>query len=240
MMQNKYSKLTEILINSFLSRDAKMLEKLLHPKIIWIHSDGHQYTGIQSVLQHLSNESSTFQHAEQFLWERGICDERFILLSGGTFLVNIGEDRIQTSYLYNVTAVWKKVTESFQLLHLHFSFSHYYTFSSFGHTIAVKLEEGSLQIISEPQIIYMEAFGKYTEIHCISRNFRTACFLSSLEEKVSEDFLRIHRSYLVNLNYVTNIRRCFITVADEIQLPIPGDKYSYVKKIILDFIMCRK
>ena len=47
-----------------------------------------------------------------------------------------------------------------------------------------------------------------------------------LEKKYGRLFLRCHQSYLVNPDYITNIRRFKLTLSDGTELPIPEKKYT--------------
>src|ERR1035437_4563 len=66
-----------------------------------------------------------------------------------------------------------------------------------------------INFISFDDIIYCKADGRYT--HVILKNggsFMTARILKSFENKLPCDlFLRIHKSYIINLNYIINYDR---------------------------------
>lgn len=50
-----------------------------------------------------------------------------------------------------------------------------------------------------------------------------------------EQFVRCHRSYLINMDYVQNISSKTITMTDGIQIPIPHGKYSELKDKFFDY-----
>ena len=50
-----------------------------------------------------------------------------------------------------------------------------------------------------------------------------------------EQFVRCHRSYLINMDYVQNISSKAITMTDGIQIPIPHGKYSELKDKFFDY-----
>ena len=55
-----------------------------------------------------------------------------------------------------------------------------------------------------------------------------------------ENFLRVHRSFLINLDYVKNIVPKAITMASLAELPIPRGKYAELKDRYLEYAFQRK
>lgn len=53
--------------------------------------------------------------------------------------------------------------------------------------------------------------------------------------KSYDRFVRCHRSYLINMDYVQNISGRVITMADGAQIPIPHGKYSELKDKLFDY-----
>jgi two-component system, LytTR family, response regulator len=66
-----------------------------------------------------------------------------------------------------------------------------------------------IKFISYNEIIYCKAEGRYT--HIVLKNGKsimTAKLLKSFENKLPADiFLRIHKSYIINLNYISNYNK---------------------------------
>lgn len=50
--------------------------------------------------------------------------------------------------------------------------------------------------------------------------------ISSFEDRLSDDFFRIHRSYLVSLKYIICISRSLVTLEGGIELPLARGKYD--------------
>lgn len=53
-------------------------------------------------------------------------------------------------------------------------------------------------------------------------------------------FIRPHRSYLINMEYIRNISYKAITMADQSEIPIPHGKYSEIKAQYLEYAFNRK
>ena len=65
---------------------------------------------------------------------------------------------------------------------------------------------------------YVQAEGDYSRVHTYDRSYLSTASLRELEAALpAERFLRIHRSYLVNLAKVASVRR---TGADRLRLAL--------------------
>jgi two-component system LytT family response regulator len=76
-------------------------------------------------------------------------------------------------------------------------------------TLTVKLGDKIL-LIKLSDIVNIQAEDKYVFLHTIDgKKHLTDFTLSVLEEKLPEDFIRIHRSDIINTNYIKEIRKGF-------------------------------
>jgi two-component system LytT family response regulator len=76
-------------------------------------------------------------------------------------------------------------------------------------TLTVKLGDKIL-LIKLSDIINIQAEDKYVFLHTVDgKKHLTDFTLSVLEEKLPEDFIRIHRSDIININYIKEIRKGF-------------------------------
>ena len=65
-------------------------------------------------------------------------------------------------------------------------------------------------LIKLSDIVNIQAEDKYVFLHTIDgKKHLTDFTLSVLEEKLPEDFIRIHRSDIINTNYIKEIRKGF-------------------------------
>lgn len=75
--------------------------------------------------------------------------------------------------------------------------------------LTVKLGDKIL-LIKIADIVHIQAEDKYVFLHTIDGNKHLTDFtLAVLEEKLPEEFIRIHRSDIINTNYIKEIRRGF-------------------------------
>jgi DNA-binding LytR/AlgR family response regulator len=67
---------------------------------------------------------------------------------------------------------------------------------------------GGTELLDYDQVHYAQADGDYSRVHTYDRSYLCTASLGELEEKLpSTRFVRIHRSYLVNLSKVAGVRR---------------------------------
>lgn len=61
-----------------------------------------------------------------------------------------------------------------------------------------------IRVISIEMIEFVQAEGNYSSIHLIDGSkILTSKTLKSITESLNDDFVRIHKSYMINLNYVS-------------------------------------
>jgi len=110
----------------------------------------------------------------------------------------------------------------------------------------VRSDEDFLFIKSEYKIVriklkdikFVEGMREYVRIHLVSEKpIMTLLSMKSLEERLPDWFMRVHRSYIVNLNQITTIERHRIIFDKEVYIPV-SDQYKeafqeYVNKNFL-------
>jgi DNA-binding LytR/AlgR family response regulator len=84
---------------------------------------------------------------------------------------------------------------------------------------------GKTELLATDTISYCKAAGDYVEIHLNDqRQTLYSGSLKSLEEQLPSTFLKVHRSYLVNLDEVSSITsnagNGFLQLANEQQVPV--------------------
>ena len=67
---------------------------------------------------------------------------------------------------------------------------------------------GGTELVDQDQVYYVQAEGDYSRVHVYDRSYLSTTSLRDLEQMLSpERFVRIHRSFLVNLAKVASVRR---------------------------------
>lgn len=96
--------------------------------------------------------------------------------------------------------------------------------------------KGGIARVVIKQIEFCEVIHRTLLIHLASgKVIESTGSLDKLEKKLSDSnrFIRIHRSYLVNLDYVQNISYRAATMTCMTEIPIPRGKYNKIKNAFL-------
>ncbi|RGT79717.1 LytTR family transcriptional regulator, partial [Coprobacillus sp. AF18-15LB] len=89
-------------------------------------------------------------------------------------------------------------------------------------------------ILNIKRIVYVESYGHNVIIHTENGEFKSKKKLSELLNQIEYfDFIQIHKSYVVNEEFINSVSSKCVILNNLIELPL-GRKYSKnVKKILL-------
>lgn len=160
------------------------------------------------------------------------------------------DGRLPASSKIAFTFVWKQTEETLLLVHANMSHNRPQTRNSgglpeAGRSIAglpaqppsagpetkMSLRDlnGKIHYIFPSEIQYIKSDNKICHIFTAESDFPVRITLHRLYRP---PFLLIHRSYLVNKNYVREICRYQATLLNGIQIPIGKEKYMEIKKAL--------
>lgn len=88
-------------------------------------------------------------------------------------------------------------------------------------------------IVREVDIIYIEAMHDHLYWKSNLGVIETTGTLLEFENRLSDCFVRIHRSYIINRNHMSRLRRFEVSLDNGDTLQIPAKKYSDIKKKLL-------
>lgn len=86
------------------------------------------------------------------------------------------------------------------------------------------------------KIVYIEVIDKYCIFHTTERDIKSRMSMNELVDKLSRPFLRCHRSYMVNLDYVKDITEDFIMKNGDV-VYIRKNDYAHIKEEYLKYLM---
>lgn len=99
--------------------------------------------------------------------------------------------------------------------------------------LLVEADEQTLHISAE-NIMYLEAFGRKTELHMSDKSVvKSNMSIGTFQKK--DLFLICHRSYLVNLRYVKSIGKTALYLDDGEQIPLSRRLYNDVNKKFIEY-----
>ncbi len=72
--------------------------------------------------------------------------------------------------------------------------------------------DGKIIRFKPQDILYVEALSDYVVLHTLSKKHITHSTMKGIAEKLGEDFIRVHRSYIVNIHKIESIEDDHITI----------------------------
>lgn len=90
--------------------------------------------------------------------------------------------------------------------------------------------------VSLADIYYVESENVHVAVHTPSGVYRSRISLAKFSEQLDETFLKVHRSYIVNLKYVKKITRTDITMVNGDLVPISRGMYDEVYAALIKFL----
>ena len=98
-------------------------------------------------------------------------------------------------------------------------------------------EHGNQIKLDINEITYIEVQKKDMLIHTINKNFEVRYSLEKIEKDLNLDqFVRCHKSFIVNLNYVENIKPNIAILESGEEIPVSRYRYKDVKEKFLKFL----
>lgn len=102
--------------------------------------------------------------------------------------------------------------------------------------ITIKYARNDIRL-PRKSIIYAEIYGKQTIIYTSNGTYETWTSLDELERQLDgEPFLRCHRSYIVNMQYIDYAQRTDFILEDGTRIPLPAHEAAQYKKLWQDYI----
>lgn len=142
--------------------------------------------------------------------------------------INYATEVYEASHIYFVLKsevekrLPKALDKAFSVLHSRHS--KYYTFRFQNIDYKISLDD----------ITHVEALGRYLYIHDNKNSYKCIKSLKTTLNELSEDFVRCHNSYVVNMNHIQSISRTDCVLTNKINIPISmtfskSFQASYVK-----------
>ena len=158
------------------------------------------------------------------------------------------------------TFVWEQMPEGLKIRHMHISnplgelkaagdemfpttmgkMAHKYLMRRFvtlqdkSRLVAADLDDRE-HIFLLSDILYAEAYGRNCIIASLSGT-KTAMRmnLAEFKEKADQRFMAVHRSYIINTECISMIRKYEVVLLNEFAIPIPVKKYREVREMLLE------
>ena len=104
-------------------------------------------------------------------------------------------------------------------------------------TPLVIVNEGQQITIEAKSIVYLEGDGKYCLVRTVDNTYRSSKTLSQVQELLPKHcFYRIHKSYLVNMYYISSIQGSELNLINGEKASIGRTRLSDFRKSYMDFV----
>ena len=158
------------------------------------------------------------------------------------------------------TFVWEQMPEGLKIRHMHISnplgelkaagdemfpttmgkMAHKYLMRRFAtlqdksRLVAADLDDRE-HIFLLSDILYAEAYGRNCIITSLSGTKTIMRMnLAEFQEKAGQRFMAVHRSYIINTECISMIRKYEVILMNEFAIPIPVKKYREVREMLLE------
>lgn len=103
-----------------------------------------------------------------------------------------------------------------------------------GQRLSVKTTDGKIRVTSLDTVAFLEAKDRYTIVHALEGALLICRSLSEMEARLDARFLRIGRSYIVNLDFVQTLdgNRLLLNGGDSVL--VPARLLPEVRRVLLD------
>lgn len=104
--------------------------------------------------------------------------------------------------------------------------------------LIVKCKNGLVKI-SLSKLEYCEVINRKIMLHLTNgEEYESGSRMNELEEKLQDFgmFLRPHRSFLINMDYIHTLTTQSIIMESGVKIPVPREKYTQIKKIYMEYV----
>lgn len=95
---------------------------------------------------------------------------------------------------------------------------------------------GTIKTINTSEIFYCESQKRIVHFYTLSGRESAYMKIGELQEKLPANFCRVHKSYIVNLDYVAHMSSREIQLENGVAIPLPQKKYAQIKKQYIDYL----
>ena len=100
--------------------------------------------------------------------------------------------------------------------------------------LTLRDSDGAIHILLPRHTLYLESRHQYTLVHTKSRQIKVRSSLTAMLNDFPPYFVRVHRSYAVNVLLVSKISTRELTLSTGEEVPIPTKSVTKVRAMILD------
>ncbi len=101
--------------------------------------------------------------------------------------------------------------------------------------------QGERKKINYNDIIYIQSMGHYITLNLFKEEIDYKCNIGELYDELDKkEFVKTHRSYLVNLQYIERITKSECLLVDNRKVPLSRNSYKSVNSSFIEYHRCRR
>ena len=220
--------------------DRSQIEYITSIVTSWSALEGHNC----EIRTFPSAEAFLFEYEEEKAYDILLLDVEMKNINGIELAKRIRKDNNRAEIIF-ITSHFEFVGEGYEVDALHYLIKPVSTekltqvLTKAGEKLAIESPwvviacEGETVKLYETDIFYVESFLHYIVIHTKDKEYKIKENISVFENKVSDDFYRIHRSYLVSLKHITRISRTSVNIGNT-ELPLSRGKYDDINRAFIE------
>lgn len=104
-------------------------------------------------------------------------------------------------------------------------------------TLTVKIiKEPIPAVIRMHDLLYIEVFRKISVLHTKKSEFETYASLNSIYEQLDDSFLRVQRSFIINMNAIEALTGEYVLLTGGVHIPVSRKNRVSIKQQYQDFL----
>ncbi len=187
----------------------------------------------------ISAEQFLFQYADEKDYQIIVLDIEMEKMNGVELAKKLREDNKEIQILF-VTGFSDYISEGYEVDALHYLMKPVSKEKLFRvmekavsnlkkeEKVLLVQENGEMLKVLAKSIFYVEVFSHSCSIHTTEGVIETKMTISDLEKKLFDGFIRVHRSYLVNLERIKKIAKAEIFMENGNRVPLSRRRYKDV------------
>lgn len=220
--------LSRSIINQLYTGTPPDILPWLHRDIIWTDTSSSRYLyGYYQVTNFLIHKTVIRNHDIHHLHyhirelENGTC-----IITGKYKIIKKEKDRFGACMSYQISLIWAFAQDCARLVHLHISVAEPPAPSA--NLLSFRGKKAETYRVLPEEILYIEAENINCTIHTTADPLSVCQPISQIEKQLPNQFLRVHRSFIINRHHVSRVYRYAIELSDHAVIPVPEKKYMHV------------
>lgn len=250
-------RLTQLLMDAHYAEQRELVALHMAPELTWIGSMEWQFTqGLSNMLAELARENGIAREIEASEFQVVYADEHCCTVAGWMRAKTPESSGMLVAAMQRATFQYACIEGVPKAVHIHVSNSwdvvekdEIFPFRAGRETyryvqdvlrrqyrvspkLMIRDVRRRVHILTADEIMLVEAQAGHSVLHCVDRRIEVCTRMAQHAAALPECFIRVHRSYLVNVHYVIGIKRFALHLCNGLVVPVPEKRYTRVRRMI--------